>query len=326
MKRLPLALAATALVIGVTALTLWRELDNSRKQLADLQTHLGKLKDLPSGAATPVVSAASAAGVVVAGSMPPVTAPASQAAPAGATPAPGTADATRAATQAALTMMNSPEGKEMMRTQLRASLARQYPDLAAEMGFSPAEAENFLDQLAKLQSESVDSAMDLALGTTSPQAMQDVLRKSMEQEVASENAVAKLLGGKYRQWEDYQGTIAARQQVNQLRAMLAGGESPLTDAQMKPLTTTLGAEHTRANRDNRTWLATQGSNSANVLEDQLRFATEHNQRLVSAAASHLSAPQLDRYKRMLAQEENMMRMMIGVMNGAGTSTPTGGLR
>jgi hypothetical protein len=315
MKRLPVALAASALIIGIVALILWRELHQGRKQLAEMQAQLTALKDAQTPIPAPAAPAQPQAAAVADGggpagtapaAMPPATPPAARA---------STTDSARAASAATRTMLTSPEGQELMRAQLRAALARQYPDLAAQMGFSPAEAESFLDLLAKQQSSAVGDAMDLVGG--SPAAMQESLRKSMEQEIANESGIAKALGGKYQQWQEYQGTIVARQQVGQLRTMLAGSETPLTEVQTTNLAAALGAEQARGNRESRDWLATQGRNSPNVLEDQLRLTTEQNQRLISTASLHLSAPQLDRYKRMLAQQENMIRMMMGAISGAG---------
>jgi hypothetical protein len=146
----------------------------------------------------------------------------------------------------------------------------------------------------------------------------------MEQQQASEAELQAMLGGRYPKWELYQGTIAARQQVTQLRAMLGSGDNALDEAHAKPLVAALGAETARINQGMRETMRTTTSGSQNVLEEQLRYSAAQNDRLISVASPHLTGPQLDQYKRMLEQQEKLTRMMLGTMSGQGATRGQGG--
>ncbi len=71
--------------------------------------------------------------------------------------------------------------------------------------------DKFYVLLGKQAADSVGDAMGL-LGGGSGAAAQEAGRKMVEKQLANDKAMAALLGGRYPQWEEYQGTMAARQQ------------------------------------------------------------------------------------------------------------------
>jgi hypothetical protein len=319
MKKLAMALAAAIFVGGIVALNMWRELRTEREQYAALQARVADLeaaqKPAPAPAAPATMAPNPAASVADATQPAAPTTPASRAAE-------GQAEILRNSMAGVGAMMASPEMQERVSNQLRAELEREFPDLAKELNLTPAEAQKFFDLLAKQAGSAMGDALGMMSGGDSA-SRQALEVRIVEQQEASDAAISALLGSKYPKWEEYQGTVAARQQVTQLRAMLGSGDNALDEAHAKPLIAALGAETARINQGMRdATKAARGSQS--VLEAQLQYSTAQNERLITAATPHLTGPQLDGFKRMLAQQEKLTRMMLGTMTGQGNARGQGG--
>ncbi len=101
--------------------------------------------------------------------------------------------------------------------------------------------------------------------------------------------------------------------------MLGSGENALTEAKAKPLIAALGSETARINNELKKKMVADVAASKNVMEEQLKYTSEQNNRLLSVASSHLSSAQLDRYKQMLSQQEMMVRALLGSGNKQGAA-------
>jgi hypothetical protein len=321
MKKLAMAFAGAILVSGIVALNLWRALHTERAQFAALQARVAEL-ETAAQQANAARSAAPATAPAVANSPAAATQPAAPATPATASGKAAT-ESVRSSVAGVSAMMASPEFQGQMRNQVRSELERQFPDLAQELGLTPAEAEKFFDLLAKQAGATMGDTLGMLSGGNGA-GTQEIQVRMMEQQQASEAELQAMLGGRYPKWELYQGTIAARQQVTQLRAMLGSGDNALDEAHAKPLVAALGAETARINQGMRETMRTTTSGSQNVLEEQLRYSAAQNDRLISVASPHLTGPQLDSYKRMLEQQEKLTRMMLGTMSGQGATRGQGG--
>lgn len=306
MKKLAGVLAAVLAVLIIGALYLWVQLGTARQQLVAQQNQVAELEGARNVAAT--------AGATVAASGSATSTTAASSAAAGAAvgnPAAAAPSADRIAAG-----MKELLGSDVLAAQLR----QQFPDAAQELGLSPAEADRFYNLLAKQAADTVGDALGMVGGGAGDgAAAQEAARKMVEKQLAGDREMANLLGGRYSQWEDYQGTIAARQQVNQLKVMLASGDNALTDAKSKPLIAALGAETARINSELKKKMAADLRTSKNLMEEQLQYTSEQNGRLINAATPHLSSAQLDRYKQLLKQQEVMVRALMGGNNKQGAS-------
>jgi hypothetical protein len=312
MKKLAIALSGASVVAGITAAMLWTQLSTEREQLAGLRTRVTELEAaqtavLPS--ATPAVSPTTTA-------VTPESVPATPSSSPGAAPGATPGDRLqRGVAKGLADVLSSPEGNDLIRNQVRAALAQQFPDLASELRLTPAEADKFMDLLARQASGLTGDALGMLTGSNGA-AGQEAQRKMLEKQLESEKEIARTLGNKYPAWQEYQGTATARQQISQLRSLLGSGPDALTETQSKPLIAALGSEQARINKEEQSRMSTavRSSQPINMLEDQLKSMTAHNERLVSTASSHLSSNQLDGYKRMLKQQEDMVRAIVGSMN------------
>jgi hypothetical protein len=330
-KLVPLLMVALA-ATTIAAVYVWQELRDVRTQASALKARIPELqlsKPAPGGAPNLPESAANA---VQTGAATP---------PPGVAPVPGAAASapTSAAAEAgkksdplqnlAQQMLGTPEGQEMLRAQLRAMLPLQFPDIGKELGLSPADTEKLLDMLVKHQLSITGDALNLLGGNGSQDvaAMQESRRKVQEQQRSNQAELATLLGDKMPRYEAYQRTLPLRQQVSQLKTALGTGNNALSDTQGQQLIAALAAEQTLIQQERRNAPRQQQlpgpPDPQAAVQQQLERAAEDNRRMVSAARSHLNPQQLDGYRRMLEQQQDLQRTVIRSIGaqGSGNAPP-----
>jgi hypothetical protein len=325
MKKLVPFLMIAMAAVTIAAIYFWQELHELRKQTSELNAHISELQAQKlAGATAPTLPASvSSATQPVAATATPDAAPASLAAASAVTPTAAQAGRRADPLQGlAQQMLSTPEGKEMLKAQLRAILPMQFPDIGKELGLTPAETEKLLDMLVNHQMSITGDALSM-LGNNGQQdaaAMQETRRKVQEQQRSNQAELASFLGDKMPRYEEYQRTLPLRQQVTQLQGSLGTGNNALSDAQSKQLIAALAAEQTQIQLDRRNAprLPQQGPpNPQAAIEQQLERAAEDNRRMVSAARSHLNPQQLDTYRQMLEQQQNLQRTLIRSMGSQG---------
>jgi hypothetical protein len=176
------------------------------------------------------------------------------------------------------------------RTLLRMSMPQQYPDLGEELGLRPDELEKLFDLLVERNTN------------TSPQAR-----------AASDAAIAALLGNRMSDWQQYQQSLTARRQVNQLRGQLAAIGSSLPQSQVRPLIAALNA----AEVEHRAQMASNPL--PRTLDPRQRLEADQQrekQAMVEAAAPFLDKRQQETYQRMLDQQIAFAESMMPVVNAA----------
>jgi 3-oxoacyl-ACP reductase-like protein len=319
MKKLTLILAAGMVALGTGAVYLWQQLEAERSLNAALNDRVMALE---------VAQQALALRPPPAPAAPAETPPAAAAAPAPATPAPAGTGQAAANNQGnglaavAKEMLSTKAGQDMTRSLLRNVLVQQYPDLGKELGLTPEQVNEFFDLATRQQMELSADSMDLVAGGASPEAMQELQRKTQEKQQANEAEIAAMLGSKYPQFQEYQGTMAARQQVNQLQTALgSSGITSLTDSQKQGLITALGAEQKRITQENLNAPAGARRGNQNYLEQQLEQNADKNRRMVDAASAYLNSQQLDSYKKMLDQQQEMISGLARAMGGTQGAAP-----
>jgi len=191
---------------------------------------------------------------------------------------------------------------------MRAMLAQEYPDLGEELGLAPDELDKFLDLLADQQADLAADAPPM--NGLDPAAMRELAGKAEERRVADQAAIAAMLGDKYTQWQSYQKTLPARQQVTQLRSQLAASGSTLPEAQVRPLMAALDAEMKRIDQDSMGTPPRRKLTQQEQMDLDMQREVDGNRRLVTAATPYLSAQQLDSYRQMLDRQTELGRTMM----------------
>lgn len=315
-------LAAGVLGVGLAAGMQWRDLRSELAQGAQLRERVGALEEAQLAAAAASPPSTPSILPVVAAPQPAGTAAAAPAAPATSPPAASAAPAAAKPLTTAEAVLANPQVMEMTRSMLRQLLPQQYPDIATEMNMSAAEVEKLFDTLARQQMD-FDMSGSMAMfmgGQLDPAAVQDMERKMQQQQKAHEAELAAQLGSKYAQWQDYQGTAAARQQVDRLQAVL-DAENRLSEAGRKSVIAALAVEEARFTRQQREEPMAGGRNMQEMLQKELERTTEYNQRRIQAASPHLTVAQRDAYKRLLDQQTSMANMMMRSMAAPAGAQP-----
>lgn len=317
MRGVVIGLGIATVAVVTLVVRLWPEVDRQRDANDELLARVAALESAQEAVAPagePVRDAVSEA---------PAAAPAAaetRAAAALEKSSPSAANAARPAMAGVLEAMQSPQGQDFTRTMMRSLASQMYPDLAAELDLTDEEAEKLIDLLVKQQVDlSAESMAMMTGGAGDPAAMQAAQRKLVEKQEAQERELTAMLGSKYPKWEEYQGTAAARQQVVQLRGVLAGAGNPLSEAQEKSLVAAFAKEQSRIAREQREWMASPAAlASSNMMQESLKQAVEGQRRLLDIAAPILDAAQLAQFRRQVDQQASMMNAMMGVMSGQGT--------
>jgi hypothetical protein len=299
MKKLAVALGAALVIAGVAAIHLGQQLHAQREQNASAMTRVTALESAhPAGAmAVPAINDGTRTAA-------PVTAVA-QPGPAAAAPgarnqSPGRgADPLRALAEQ---LQNSPEGREFQRVMMRQTLEDEFPNLAKDLNLSPDKAGKLLDLLAKQRLDLAAEGLGQMRGGTQDRAARaEMARKREEQARAFQAELKSLLGDSYSKWNDYESAAAdsrrqeyTRMGTQRLRDAITAGGPPLTDAQFQYLNSAITAEQKRIDQETRS------------VQQQMQRLPETNRRLVEVAAAHLNPQQLDRYRRYLQQQQEMM--------------------
>jgi hypothetical protein len=314
MRNLMLVCAGLALFSGVVAVNLWRELRAERVLTAELRTQLS--------AGQPPMWAPVSGGAQMPQSVPgeiPVSNPAA------AKPDQTVTDDSNRPAQAAQNvdvarillnqqeMMKDPEYRKARIAQTRMSLPQSYPGLVEELGLTPEEADRLFTLIAENQIEMSELTMTASTINgvqPDPAAREAVSRRLPELQRQQNDALASMLGSaRFAQYQDYQQTRPARQQVVQLNRSLEGVGLPLTAEQSKPLIAAYVAEQNRQRESQRLLSSRQmgPQDQARMIEERYEQQAESNRRLLDVAKAHLSSQQLDAMEASLEQQLVMNR-------------------
>jgi hypothetical protein len=310
MPRLtPLFVATTSVAVIVSAY-LWQQLRTARESNDQMQDRITQLEIAQQRA-----SRDEPARATTAMALPPVTAAVCPPAPAAMPPAPAAktapASAARSLAVSIRELLKDPDYREAQRAQMRMTMPQRYPDLAKELGLSPAETDALFDLLARQQ---VDQ-MAVTFTTDDSEAVrQETMRAANELARNQQNELESQLGpARYQQFKDYQQTLGARQQVSQLRTTLSTAGYPLSDDQAAPLLATLTAEQKRRTEELRARASPTLGDPRGQLdfqEQNLKTQEQSNQRVLDAAQSYLTADQLAALKGSLTQQLSLQRAFL----------------
>jgi hypothetical protein len=221
-------------------------------------------------------------------------------------------------------LLNDPEYREAMRTRHRMSMDQTYPDLAADLGLTREQADEFMDLLADQQLR-MTGGFELAEVDGSDPSRRDLLQaKFEERRRMDQEEQLQLLGADGMQrWEDYQKTTGARMRVRQLDTAFQSAGMPLSDDQRSQLKTAL-AERERQ-RDPRGAFFSQGTTYsaeqlAQLREQQLERTEQEFARSRAAVSHILSTEQMQLYQRVHESELTMQRAQLRLQRANAQAT------
>lgn len=235
-------------------------------------------------------------------------------------------------------LWKDPEYRAAMAAQNKASLRRLYGDAARELGLSPVEMERLLDALATQRLPDPD-AMDVSLGPEG-RPDEDWLRRTRERDAARRRAgeaeLRALLGDeRYARWQEVEKTTPARIQAERLRMEVSAAGVTLDRAQEASLARLLADEERRVSNEVGKATARSADNAlagapwngtpapkrdpSTAAADSLRLQramldarANSNDRIREAAATFLSAEQLDAFMQQREAAVTAQRVALRV--------------
>lgn len=193
------------------------------------------------------------------------------------------------------------------------------PGIAEALGLTPEEKEKLLELLVEHQERS-SAVFNEQNQVGAAISAQDRSAALQAQQITNDTELQALLGAKYPQWQDYKQTRQAWRDLEDLRVVSKAAGAPLTEAQSRSLVAALSAEQRNISEESRI-AANQGRPFNEIIG---RHTPERHQRLLAAAAAHLSLQQLEGYRGMLERAAAQEQAILGPMrqaNQAAAATP-----
>jgi hypothetical protein len=243
-------------------------------------------------------------------------------------------------------LMQDPDYREAIRVQQRSNMTRQYPGVAQELGLTADQAERLFDLLAEQQLTATEQA-ELMWDTepADPAELQQRQEKMQQRwtEIHQKNEAelaAQLGPEKLQSWKDYQSTLGARHQAEQLRSTLASRGVQLGEdasrAVVKAYAEAQKAEMQEFSNMPRAAVTATSSGkagltgriqawepSADMFQRQLEHTQKRNQRVLEALSPFLTYEQREALQKEqeaeLKMQEAQMRIMRAQSAGDGAN-------
>ena len=205
--------------------------------------------------------------------------------------------------------------EKMMRTNLRANNKRLYADIGEKLGLNKEDTSRLIDMLTDQQVVNFESMR----GTNVDQA--ERLRQRDEARRESQTEIDNFLGAsKAAALRDYQETIPARQEMEQLTRQLDGADASLSEEQQKRMLAALIEERKRIPMP-------QMSDSTTPEEYTKAYSewqNDYNERVNAVARSVLDTEQMTAYADYQQWQKEMREQMVTRRGGRGPRGATGG--
>jgi hypothetical protein len=192
--------------------------------------------------------------------------------------------------------------EKMMRTNLRANNKRMYADIGEKLGLNKEDTSRLIDMLTDHQADNFGNMRDQNISDPAERRrLMDEARREDQAEI--ENFLGASKAAALR---DYQETIPARQELEQLSRQLEGSDATLSDEQQKRMLTALIDERKRIPMP-------QMSDSTTPEEYTKAYAewqADYNERVSAQARSILDTEQLTAYSDYQQWQKEMQQHMV----------------
>lgn len=243
-------------------------------------------------------------------------------------------------------LMQDPDYREAVRVQQRSNMTRQYPGVAQELGLTADQAERLFDLLAEQQLTANEQAELMwdpegADPAELQQRQEKMQQRWTEIHQKNEAELAAHLGPeKLQSWKDYQSTLGARHQAEQMRSTLASRGVQLGEdasravvkayaeaqkAEMQEFSNMprAGLTATSPARAGLTGRIQAWEPSADMFQRQIEHTQKRNQRVLEALSPFLTYEQREALQKEqeaeLKMQEAQMRIMRAQSAGDGAN-------
>lgn len=240
-------------------------------------------------------------------------------------------------------LMQDPEYRDAVRVQHRNNIGRQYPGLGQELGLTGEQTEQLFDLLVDQQMRNNERAEFMwdteGLDPATLQQRQEKLQQQWtETQRKNEAELAAQLGpGKLQAWKEYQSTLPARHQAEQLRTTLAGRGVALSEDASRAVVkayaeaqkiemqeyANMAKANVSAGKPAALGMVGHVAPTADMYERQVENAKKRNQRVLDALSPFLTYEQREALQKEqeaeLKMQEAQMRIMRAQSAAAGNN-------
>jgi outer membrane murein-binding lipoprotein Lpp len=205
--------------------------------------------------------------------------------------------------------------EKMMRTNLRANNKRMYADIGEELGLSKEDTSRLIDMITDQQVGNFGAARELSV--TDPVERRRLVEEGYRE---SQTEIETFLGpSKTAALRDYQETIPARMEVEQIARQLEGADATLSDEQQKRLVAALAEERKRIPTP-------QFANSVTPEDYSKAYAewqADYSERANAQVRNILNTEQMNAYSDYQQWQKEMQAQMPMPRAGRGQRLPGG---
>jgi hypothetical protein len=202
--------------------------------------------------------------------------------------------------------------EKMMRTNVRANNKRMYADIGEKLGLTKEDTSRLIDMLTDQQVQNFGGMPVSNVDMAERRRLMDEARREGQAEI--ENFLGASKAAALR---EYQETIPARMEVDQIARQLEGADATLSDEQRKRMVAALAEERKRIP-------APQWSGSATPEEHTKAFTewqADYNDRVSNQVSSILNTEQMTAYSDYQQWQQEMQSQMGMVRAGRGQRMP-----
>jgi hypothetical protein len=198
--------------------------------------------------------------------------------------------------------------EKMMRTNLRANNKRLYADIGERLGLSKEDTSKLIDMLTDQQVDNFGHMRGSNVDAAERKSQMDEARREDQAEL--ENFLG---ASKAAELRDYQETIPARMEMEQLARQLEGADATLTDAQQKRMLAALVEERKRIPMPQ----FSENTNPDEYSKAYAEWQNDYNERVNAQARSILNSDQMTAYSDYQQWQKEMQQHMVtrGVSRG-----------
>jgi hypothetical protein len=181
----------------------------------------------------------------------------------------------------------SPAAQRYMRSQMKASMRRQYADVGQALGLSQEQANKLIDLLSDPQSRMIANPRNVTMDRP------NIMQAAAEARKRTEAAVAEVIGQeKLPQWEEYQKTMPERMQASMVHQEMQRMGMPLSDDQRARLVDILIEQHQQNPRPS----PEQGIAPEEMHQASIKWQDESDKAFLERAKSVLTKEQYEEYR------------------------------
>jgi hypothetical protein len=230
-------------------------------------------------------------------------------------------------------LMQDPDYREAVRVQHRSNIARQYPGLSQELGLTAEQTEQLFDLLVDQQLRNNEQAEVIwdtegADPATAQQRQQKMQQQWAEIQQKNEAELAAQLGpGKAQAWKEYQSTLVARHQAEQLRTTLSGRGVPLSEDASRAIVkayaeaqkaemqeyANMAKTNVAAGKQGAVTMLSHSAPTAEMYERQIENAKKRNERVLEALTPFLTYEQREALQKEQEAELKMQEAQMRIM-------------